>query len=91
MGSDTRLVELLSLVQGSSLSFVLNFDPKFKGSENIRFTHTHGHLDSYGSMVYRTSVAFGAARIGSRGCYRVGLVARTRFLNMLLYVAFSRC
>jgi hypothetical protein len=52
MVTHTRLVGLLSLVQGSSLPFVLNFDPKFKGSKNIHFTHTHGHLKSYGSMVY---------------------------------------
>ena len=57
MGSHTRLVDILSLVQGSSFPIFLNFDPKFKGSENIRFTHTHGRVDSHGSMVDRTSVA----------------------------------
>jgi len=57
MVSHTRLVGLLSLVQGSSFPIFLNFDPKFKGSENIRFTYPHGRVDSYGSMVYRTFLA----------------------------------
>lgn len=39
MVTHTRLVGILSLVQGASLPIVLNFDPKFKGSENIRFTY----------------------------------------------------
>ena len=51
MVSHTRLVDLLSLVQGASLPIFLNFDPKFKGSENIRLTHTHGRVDSHRSMV----------------------------------------
>ena len=73
MGSHTRLVGILSVVQGASLPIFLNFDPKFKGSENIRFTYPHGRVDSYRSMVYRTFLAFVGSRIGYGGCYCLDL------------------
>ena len=66
MESRTKLVGLLSLVQGSSLPFILNFDPKFKNPKNMGLAYPHGHLESYGSMVYRTFVAF----VGSCVWYR---------------------